>query len=301
MTTVRTDAPISYPFGASKMKNWVCVCVNCGGRGAADLCISEYPFYFIPGDWSLDQSTGAVRCQYCTKNHETDSVYEPDANLKYFHEHEVRLQFNRGGLSIPQMIIKRRPAQPLPLFDEVFPKKEGPMTTADDTKIGGITPPKKSKVRKHAENAGGAVGLGLTLAGVNEGGEIMLDIAHELSADIPMLQGLLETPQGREMAKFLVAAGIQAGCIYGGDFIPKAEFVGKIAGRQMTASTFLVAGPVMNKLRKHFQKLAGIGEKLIEAEESVEERPKKPRKLAAVEESEAEVEELETQRARSTR
>lgn len=116
----------------------------------------------------------------------------------------------------------------------------------------------KSSFRDQGAEALDAVGLGLKLAAANEAGEVLVDIAKELVVDSPMLQLALESPDGREVAKLLLAFLVQTGAEQT-DLVPKADLVSEACKLQMTASSFTLVAPRLNKLRKHFTKLARIG------------------------------------------
>lgn len=133
------------------------------------------------------------------------------------------------------------------------------LTTTEETKPEEPTKPsRKARVKQQAKEAAGAVGLGLQLAAANEAGEILVDMAKELAKDVPALQLALAHPDGREVAKLLMAFMVQT-MAEQTNVVPQADAVATACKLQMTASSFTLVGPRLNKLRKHFTKLGRVG------------------------------------------
>jgi len=133
------------------------------------------------------------------------------------------------------------------------------LTTTEETKPEETTKPsRKARVKQQAKEAAGAVGLGLQLAAANEAGEILVDMAKELAKDVPALQLALAHPDGREVAKLLMALVVQT-MAEQTNVVPQADAVATACKLQMTASSFTLVGPRLNKLRKHFVKLGRVG------------------------------------------
>lgn len=133
------------------------------------------------------------------------------------------------------------------------------LTTTEETKPEETTKPsRKARVKQQAKEAAGAVGLGLQLAAANEAGEILVDMAKELAKDVPALQLALAHPDGREVAKLLMAFMVQT-MAEQTNVVPQADAVATACKLQMAASSFTLVGPRLNKLRKHFVKLGRVG------------------------------------------
>lgn len=117
---------------------------------------------------------------------------------------------------------------------------------------------RKMSLKEQGKEAMGAVGQGMKLAVANEAGEVLVDIAKELTAEMPAMQLMLQHQDGKEIAKLLMALLIQTGAEQT-DMIPDSEFVAEACKLQMTAASYTLVGPRLNKLRKHFTKLAKVG------------------------------------------
>jgi hypothetical protein len=228
----------------------------------ADQKVSEYPFRYQPKHWHLEARTRALRCDSCTR----DSRYQP----KFYGKYEVHVSQEAGDL--PHLHVRPRervwfetPGTPVQVPAQT--DEEQQMGEDDEMEKEGTTKPTvKEKAKDHFGGAGQALALGLKLAAVNEGGEILLDIAKEIAKDVPAIEALLESPEGREVAKMMVAFTVSGMCSYT-DFVPKQEIVKQLMEMQMTASGFQLAAPRMGAMRKYFERLAGIGEKLAEVGE----------------------------------
>jgi len=113
-------------------------------------------------------------------------------------------------------------------------------------------------LKKQGRDITDAVGLGLKLAAANEAGEIFVDLAKEMFADSPMVQVALQSPDGKELAKFLMAVLLQTGAEHT-NLLPHSDAIATVCKLQMAASTKELVGPRMNKMRKHLTKLAKLG------------------------------------------
>jgi hypothetical protein len=254
--------------------------VCCGLTADADHEISAYPFRYIPARWSVG-SDHALRCAGCTRAER----YEPE----FFHRNDVLLyQEDRYGDG-PSFYVRTYPRQ-IPQTDNKItlntdrttddkitlnteaampnpfrkPKENemnndndnNPASTTNRRRRAPVT--RKDRLKGQARDVGGAVGLGIQLAAANEAGEVMVDIAKELTSELPAVQVMLEHEDGRELAKLIVALMLHTGTSQI-DVIPQGALIGKACELQMTASSFQLIGPRLNKLRKHFTKLAKIG------------------------------------------
>lgn len=296
-----------YPWAPSTVQGAFCICVSCGEKSQCTQKISEYPFRWTPRHWHVEARTSGIRCPQCAKNNK----FQPDFYAKY----EVHISHDG---EIPHLHVRPRErmwmdvgpqtaqqVQQIPHeghtatrdMKETAMDKDAEMTEASATE--GSTRDMKTRAKDHFGEVGSALALGVKLAAVNEGGEILLDIAKEIAKDSPMMEALLESPDGREVAKMLTALTISGMCHYT-DYVPKKEVVANLMAMQMTASGFVLAGPRMKQLRKHFEKLVGVGEKLADlGEQAGAGVAAKTRVASDVEDAEeAEVESIDSAKAK---
>jgi len=117
---------------------------------------------------------------------------------------------------------------------------------------------KMTGVKKQAIETAQAVGMGMQLAAANEAGEILVDLASELFSDNQMAQLMLKHPDGRELAKMLMAMLLQTGAEQT-NLLPNPEAISHICKLQLTQSTSTLVAPRMKKVRRHLTKLAKLG------------------------------------------
>jgi len=177
----------------------------------------------------------------------------------------VRAVFAGGDVTLHEGLdpgIKRY----APNFFELVsrPIKENVM--ADQKVVTQDTETLLDKAKGQGAALGSAVMLGGQLVLIDQAGETMLDLARELAKDVPILDVLLTSPDGRELAKLLVAVLLHSGATYAPGMIPKAQFVRRVAELQVTMATVKLATPRLNELRKYALLLASIGEQIAEAE-----------------------------------
>lgn len=142
---------------------------------------------------------------------------------------------------------------------------DGTIARGDALDAQEETPPtRKARVKGQAKEIGSAMGLGVALAGANEAGEILVDLAKDALGDVPTMQAILEHPDGRELVKVLMAIIVHTGASQT-NAIPKAELVKAACNAQITAASFTLLAPRLKQLRKHFVKLASVGEQLENA------------------------------------
>jgi hypothetical protein len=263
------------PFAPATASGATCICVCCGAQGAANKEISQYPFRYIPKGWSVNAQNRALRCDRCVREQKTDPSFVA-ANDVWVDYPEPQYRGDSAAVQVTvrhhhsplRREIPHRVAQPtlqdaydqeneiaMPDTEEI---QEVPETRREAARrLGHET--RTDRMKRQAKQVGGAVGQGLALAAANEAGEVFVDIAKELTSELPMMQLALEHPDGREVAKVLVALMLHTATEQT-NVIPQGEFIGEACKLQMTASTFTLVGPRLNRVRKHLTKLAKIGE-----------------------------------------
>ena len=108
---------------------------------------------------------------------------------------------------------------------------------------------------------GTAIALGAQMAVTDQAGEVLLNIFRKLAADVPALQPLLDTQEGREIAKFAVATALHA-VASNTDVLPKREAVARLCEMQMTTASFRLINPKLALIREFAEELGGLGDKL---------------------------------------
>lgn len=259
------DFTFKYPWSDATTQGAFCICVSCGEKAQASEKISEYPFRYVPRHWRIEARTRGARCPKCAKR----GKFQPDFYSKY----EVHISHDG---ELPHLHVRPRermwmetgedPLADVKMDDEgelnVTQPEAVKETTMEDEKMAEDSAKDiKTRAKDHFSDMGGALAMGLKLAAVNEGGEVLIDIAKEIARDSPMMEALLESPEGREVAKMLVAMTVSGMCHYT-DMVPKREIVSQLMTMQMTASGFQLAAPRMKQMRGHFERLVGVSEKL---------------------------------------
>ena len=248
------------PFAPSTKQGSPCVCTCCGTTSSADYEISKYPHRYIPTGWSVNATNRALRCRNCRHQDKTEPVFANphevwvdhiDPHGAYEVRDKARITTKRTSPTDRHLIHNHQVhVQQLPQ-ETLMPETE---TDTDSKKTRG------ARLKKQGKDVAGAFGAGLQLAAANEAGEVLVDIAKELTDDLPMMQIALAHPDGREVAKVIMALMLHTATEQT-DIVPQGEFIGEACKLQMTASSFTLIAPRMNKVRKHLQKLAKIGER----------------------------------------
>jgi len=244
--------------------------------------------YFVPSSWSLDGHSGVMNCDVCRER--TPSL---DAGI-YF---DVDFNAGRGpggwdSFDARELLV----SHPLLTRDRILEARRAEMGVVNANKTAAkadrtrdllsddreeeieeeeeeAVPASKKptvgkKIKGQAFEIGAAAALGVKLAAVDQAGEVMLDVAKQLSKSVPILADMLESPDGRELAKLLVALMLHSTATYAPGIVPKHEFVKRVAELQMTTATFKLLGPRLGELRQYLQSLASIGEQIAEGEEA---------------------------------
>lgn len=249
-----------YPWGAASMEGKRCACVHCGTEGAADFQVQAYPHRWVPHAFRVS-ADGSLACPVCA--HNGDMFKEPpftgqDTNGAYYfyRNYEVAVSADVHGT----LSFTHKPLDTVAAPTTVpVGHSEDQMDTTDHEMSDQVEEP--SKLKSQAKAAGKAVGLGVAMAAVNEGGDIMLDIAKAAAKDNPLIASLLESEDGREVAKFMVALGLQTAATHT-NVIPKGQLVARVAEVQLAVSSFKLIGPRLKSMRGYLQALAKIGENL---------------------------------------
>lgn len=134
-------------------------------------------------------------------------------------------------------------------------------TMADDTKT---TDEDRSAIKQQLFDLGDAVMLGTKLAAAKEVGDVLLDIARDLAKDFPVFNQLLETTEGRELAKTLIALAVHSLATHT-DFVPKSDLVKQAAEAQLTVSAMTLVGSRLKNLKHYASRLGSIGEQIAGA------------------------------------
>jgi hypothetical protein len=264
------------------------MCVSCGTYSNADKQISEYPFRFIPRRWSLEAKTQGLRCEHCTRDQKIEpefynknDVWMQEEEAGYHRHNETKITLttvrrdqrvhredvqHKTTVALDEINVDRDDKGALFYTDGagrryVLEEQEMEETETEET----VVKTRGQRLKKQGREVGSAFGAGLQLAAANEAGEILVDIAKELTSELPMAQLALDHPDGREVAKVLVALMLHTG-VSQTNIIPQGAFIGEACKLQMTASSFTLLAPRLNKMRKHLTALAKIGEQAAEAQ-----------------------------------
>lgn len=145
-----------------------------------------------------------------------------------------------------------------------------------DIEVGMVDPrPSRGyRIKQQGAHIGSAAGMGMQLAMVNEVGESLVDLAKEAFSDIPAMELALAHPDGRELAKFLMAFLVHTAAEQT-DLLPNSDGVARACELQFTASTMTLMGPRLKKIRKHIQGLARVGKRL----EPIEKRMRNKKRM----------------------
>lgn len=295
------------PFCPSTQQGEPCVCIVCGHYELATKQVSSYPMSYVPPGWSTSSRDKGLRCDTCTQDQKVHpefalnnevwmTVKSPD---QYSNNQGRSETYSITKVSRQFMRVEVQNAARQPTYTEVAEltaalqpqQEERRMEEEPEEEEIEEQPDRRprrngrrlrgrrtrSRLRHQAAEIGSAVALGGKLALANEAGDIMVDIAKEVAKDMPMVAMALEHPDGREIAKMLVALSVHSATVHT-SLVPQAEFVGEAAKLQMSASSMALLQPRLKALRKHFLKLAEVGEQMsslqarVESDEEAEER-----------------------------
>lgn len=131
------------------------------------------------------------------------------------------------------------------------PQKENPMPQKPTSAAVNL-------LTAEAQSLGEAALLGGKLAAIDQAGETLLDIFKVVTSRAPALAVLLESVEGRELAKLIVASSLHA-MAKNTDLIPAAAGVARVTELQVTVSTYKLVAPQLAELRVLVEKLSGLG------------------------------------------
>lgn len=134
------------------------------------------------------------------------------------------------------------------------------------------------KFMQSLKDLGGAAGDGLGMAVTDQTGEFFLNAAKKMFKDFQFLDPMLQSQDGREATKLIMAALTNIAVGQAGSFMklpPRAQkIITKITKYQTQASFFKLFGPRMGELRQFFELLAGFGESMGLDDSDEEMQPK---------------------------
>lgn len=308
------------PFCPSSQKGEPCVCIACGQHAIAEKQISHYPMRYVPIGWSTSSSDKGLRCGTCTAQQKVHPEFALNNEVWMTAKSPDRYSSHPGeGETYHIVKVVRNPvpitvthaAKVAPIYTDataVATQKEINMEhpeetdDRDDEEVAAMRRPRhvnkilnrRSRFRQQAAAVGDALALGGKLALANEAGDIMIDIAKEMAKDMPMVAMALEHPDGREIAKMLVALSIHSATVHT-SLVPQSEFVGEAAKLQLSASSMALLQPRLKALRKHFLKLAEVGEQMAAVQARVESEEEVAEREAAEAEVEAELADMKAE------
>lgn len=229
------------PFTGTAAKNETARCSSCGRCGYTHYFVVDIGL--IPQDWTVRTHDGALFCQQCS--------HGPDSFMTTYADRVTVFRDSDGAISV------REPPVP-PAYVPYLADEPEPIPV---TETKGKT--MNEKMKDQMSELGGALAEGGKLAVIDEGGEIFIDIVREVAKDSPLLQMALETDDGKAVAKLLAAVCLHSVASYS-TILPKPHLIKRVAQAQITVSSLKLLQPRLKRLRKHFEKLVGLGEQLAE-------------------------------------
>lgn len=128
---------------------------------------------------------------------------------------------------------------------------------------------RKDRVFDQGKAIGSAVVEGAAMAAADQGGELLLDLARRIAPKMPIFETLLETPEGRELSKFIVATIVHT-TAYQTELMGEGkarELIIKAVEQQMKLSSYKIIGPQLAVLREFGMELIENGKELQEIEQ----------------------------------
>lgn len=253
-----------YPFSGANKHSLKHHCVSCGSQAYGYRFVNEIGF--MPEAWTVRLRDGALFCDHCSTGRDPASRTTYYADKTDVH---VDTYGNFNVVEKPHAEDESRAEDELQFKIYLADKQQ---TKGSDSDMGtkntaGVEteelPP--SRLRTQVGELGNAFAEGAKLAVVDEGGEIFIDIAKEVGKDSPIVLAMLEHEDGKALAKLIAAISIHSIASHT-PMLPKPAFMKKIAEAQITVSSLKLIGPRLHRLRKHFEKLVGLGEQLVALE-----------------------------------
>jgi len=246
----------------SSQSGWACICVICGARESAHVQMPDGKLR--PVGWRADYD-GWFRCPSC---YSKDLGLRPSGysvGLRTSSISDDVMIFVPSLSAIEQVDVARsaarqshfeswcKPTEPEPQPSPEPQKEETKMTTenkrtAKETAVAGM------------KEAGSAMSLGFQLATVKATGDKLLNLAQKVGKDQPWVQAALQSDQGREVLKIVMAGLVQQAVMH--TMPTEAKTVQRVCSLQITSSTAILAAPLLSELMDLITSFASIGKQL---------------------------------------
>lgn len=184
--------------------------------------------------------------------------------------------------TVPKEQVRHATVEEVAAFQEEAKRSMATTTNKtgpEDYSVDDDKEPSRLDVAKgQVKSIANAAALGAGLAALDQGGELLLDAAKHFAPSIPVLEKMLADPDGRELAKIIMALLFHTAAAHS-ELLPKRSAITRVAELQISLSSYKLIGPRLGDLRKLALALADIGEqlpaefatpRLLEGEEKVE-------------------------------
>jgi len=272
MTTANGIAPMKQPFmPITRGEANHCFCAACGSveeQAAKKFprATEQRPTGWQPTGWSVRLVSGdnvpdgiahVFMCPKCMQ-----AGVDGPGSTAYYDKYDM--QWSSSSRQWVPIAVANPPRRAEEAAQVPATQEEKEMTTngaVEKTEKPGL----KERAIGQAKDVGGALGLGLKLAAVDEVGDLLVDVWREFAKDNPMLLALLSDETGREFVKMTMAFGMQSMTVHT-SLIPQSPFVKAAAELQMAASMEALAKPHMKSFRRLVGQMAVVGERMAEAQ-----------------------------------
>lgn len=211
------------PTQVAGVLNRTTICPHCGHKAPASEQISAYPHRYLPRGFSANEQ-GEVSCTQCVEHN--------NLTHKYAREHDIYIDHTN------KLICTEKEINEMALIEE----NKTPIKNTGKTMLEGAK-------------------LGAQMAVVNKGGDIMLRMARKLAENNQTLSDLLETDEGREIAKLAVATALVGLASYG--VLPRGNAaIARIGQLQSASSTFILLTKYGSILENELSALIEMGDQL---------------------------------------
>lgn len=271
------------PFAPASKTDAICICVCCGRVDRGTVEISQFPFRYIPLNWSYATDSRALRCGPCARYDEREPKFF-DQNKVWIDSEEQR------GSDGPRVKVYPKKATPIPRHtvttsglrtdwsdSDVSPANVDWAGTTDESPAEEVEVNKDEssekndgtrvdKLKEQGRQTLGAFGDGMQMSLLDAFSEGLLDLAKEVGPEVPLIQLAMTTPEGRELVKLVLSMMVDTLC-HQTDVVPYSSETSRLCKKQMTLSIYKLTGPRMNDWRKHLTKLGRIsaGKELVRA------------------------------------
>ena len=185
--------------------------------------------------------------------------YSQSARSKAMWERVValsELQDHLSGKLLLDTAIKLC-SQPLTVPNQSPAKKEDPM--ANDTKTAPTRRTEMTPIKEQGASLLSAIGNGVKLASVNQGGEVILAMAEKMFGDSPLTAYLLSSESGRELVKMAMASAIHTIAASAPE-VAGSKTLEDVAKLQLTFSTSALSTKFFTSCREEITFLVKHGE-----------------------------------------